>query len=78
MTNLEKYNNVFIEVFEVKEDELNGLEYQGIVAWDSIGHLGLIGEIEDVFDIEMETDDVIEFSSYQKGMEILAKYNVKL
>ena len=29
-------------------------------------------------DIEMETDDVIAFSSYEKGKEILSKYGVEI
>ncbi|MCR4691491.1 MAG: acyl carrier protein [Lachnospiraceae bacterium] len=73
MTNLEKYNNAFIETFEIKEDMLPDLKYQDIDAWDSVGHMGLIAALEDAFDIMMDTDDIIDFSSYQKGKEILAK-----
>lgn len=78
MTNLVKYNNAFMETLGVKEEQLKDLEYQGIPAWDSIGHMNLIGELEETFDIEMETDDVIAFSSYQKGIEILKKYNIEV
>ena len=42
MTNLEKYNNAFVEALEIDESQLNGLEYQGIPEWDSVGHMGLI------------------------------------
>ena len=73
MTNLEKYNKAFMETFEVEEDRLAGLEYQGIEAWDSVGHMGLIAALENEFDIMMDTDDIIEFSSYEKGKEILSK-----
>lgn len=73
MTNLEKYNNAFIESFEITEDQLPGLKYQDIEAWDSVGHMGLIAALEDAFDIMMDTDDIIDFSSYEKGKEILAK-----
>lgn len=75
MTNLEKYNNAFIESFEITEDQLAGLKYQDIEAWDSVGHMGLIAALEDAFDIMMDTDDIIDFSSYEKGKEILAKDN---
>ena len=71
MTNLEKYNNAFIEALEVSEDQLAGLEYQGIPEWDSVGHMGLIAAIEDAFDIMMDTDDIIDLSSYEKGKNIL-------
>jgi acyl carrier protein len=59
MTNLEKYNQAFIESLEVTEDQLNGLQYQQIPNWDSVGHMGLIAAIEDAFDIMMDTDDII-------------------
>lgn len=73
MSNLEKYNKAFIESFEINEDQLSGLKYQDIEAWDSVGHMGLIAALEDAFDIMMDTDDIIDFSSYEKGKEILAK-----
>lgn len=73
MTNLEMYNSAFIEAFEVTEDQLNDLKYQDVEAWDSVGHMNLIAILEETFDIMMEADDVIDFSSYQKGKEILAK-----
>ena len=73
MSNLEKYNKAFMESFEITEDQLAGLKYQDITAWDSVGHMGLIAALEDAFDIMMDTDDIIDLSSYEKGKEILAK-----
>ncbi len=73
MTNLEKYNAAFMETFEIGEDKLTGLKYQDIPAWDSVGHMSLISALEDAFDIMMDTDDIIDLSSYEKGKEILAK-----
>ncbi len=73
MNNLEKYNQAFMSAFEIGEDQLSGLKYQDIEAWDSVGHMQLIAELEDAFDIMMDTDDIIELSSYEKGKEILAK-----
>ena len=73
MTTLEKYNEVFCKTFEITEDKLAGLKYQDIDAWDSVGHMTLVANLEDAFDIMMETDDIIDLSSYEKGKEILAK-----
>lgn len=73
MSNLEKYNNAFMETFEITEDQLVGLKYQDIEAWDSVGHMGLIAALEEAFDIMMDTDDIIDLSSYEKGKELLAK-----
>lgn len=78
MTNLEKYNQIFVECFEITEDKLAELTYQGIPAWDSVGHMGFISVLEERFDIMMETDDIIDLSSYEKGKDILkSNYNVE-
>ena len=73
MTNLEKYNEAYTTIFNISEDQLAGLKYQDIEAWDSVGHMSLIAALEDAFDIMMDTDDIIDLSSYEKGKEILAK-----
>ena len=77
MTNIEKYTQVFVEVFNVTEEEAKVLTFQAIAAWDSVGHMSLIAALEDTFDIMMDTDDIIDFSSYTKGMEILSKYGIE-
>lgn len=78
MDKLEKYEEVFVTTFGIEKDKLAGLEYQGIDEWDSIGHMTLIGALEDEFDIMMETDDIIDFNSFEKGKEILKKYDVNM
>lgn len=79
MTNREKYDSIFMEVFDIDATELSEtLEYQSILAWDSVGHMSLIAELEDVFDINFEMDDIIEFGSYETGKETLKKYDIVL
>lgn len=78
MENKIKYDTAFMESFGIDESALDGLEYQSIDEWDSVGHMGLIAEIEEAFGIELEMDDVIDFSSYVKGKEILKKYNIEI
>lgn len=73
MTNQEKYDQAFMEVLEVSADQLAGLNYQDIETWDSVGHMGLVSALEDAFDIMLDTDDIIDLSSYEKGKEILSK-----
>ena len=73
MTNREKYNKAFMDNFEITEDQLAGLKYQDIEAWDSVGHMGLIASLEDAFDIMIDTDDIIDLNSYEKGKELLSK-----
>ena len=78
MSNYEKYLNVYIESFSVTAEQAEKLVYQGITEWDSVGHMGLIAAIEDAFDIMMDTDDIIDLSSFEKGKEILIKnYNIE-
>jgi acyl carrier protein len=72
----DKYKNAFLESFKNEQLELEILEYQSITEWDSIGHLNLISNLELAFGISMEMDDIIEFSSFNKGKEILKKYGI--
>ena len=76
MSNREKYNKAFIESLDVEDSQLDGLSYQDVSAWDSVGHIGLISELEDAFDIQFETDDIVDFNSYERGIQLLAKYGV--
>lgn len=78
MKNLEKYNQVFCDTLDLTEDKLAGLKYQAVPLWDSVGHMTLVANLEDTFDIMMETDDIIDLSSYEKGKEILKKYDVTI
>lgn len=73
MTNEEKYKKAFLEALEVEEAVLDGLQYQGVATWDSVGHMEVITNLEDAFDIMMDTDDIIDLSSYEKGKEILSQ-----
>jgi len=79
VTNKEKYDHIFMECFSVEESQLNdAFVYQCVAQWDSVGHMSMIAALEEAFDIMMETDDIIDFGSYTKGMEILPKYNILL
>jgi acyl carrier protein len=78
MTNLEKYINAFAESLEVPAEEVPALVYGESAAWDSVGHMTLIAALEDAFDIMVDMDDIIDLSSFEKGKEILAKYDVEI
>ena len=78
MTNLEKYRNAFVEGLGISEEQVDGLTFQSIPEWDSVGHMGLIAALEEAFDIVFDTDDIVDLSSFEKGKEILAKYNVTI
>ena len=78
MSNLDRYKKVFIESFEIEEEMLNDLKYQDIEQWDSLGHMSMIAALEEEFDIMFEMDDIIDFSSFSKGIETLAKYDITI
>jgi len=78
MTNKQKYDRVFIDTFAIDESLLgSNPAYSAITGWDSIGHMQMVAALEEGFNITMETDDIVNFSSYQKGLEILAKYQIE-
>ena len=79
MSNLEKYQNAFVEVFGAKLEELNdnyGKETVG--EWDSVHQLSLIAQFEESFDVMFDPEDIMEMTSYAKGKELLKKYEVEL
>lgn len=76
MTNIEKYTQAFVESFNIQPEQAATLKYQGIQAWDSVGHMGLMAKLEEAFDIMMEPDDIIDFSCFEKGKEILSQKRV--
>ena len=80
MNNLEKYNKAFIDSLSINQKKLNqDLKYNEIPEWDSIGHMTLISNLETAFKITMETDDLIDLSSYKKGKQILSeKYKIEI
>lgn len=78
MSFLEKYNSAFVENFNVEPGDLPSLKYQAIPAWDSVGHMALMNSLEETFGIELDIDDIIDFSSYEVGKAILAKYKISI
>ncbi len=76
MNNYEKYKQAFIDAFAIDATAVESAAYQSTSAWDSVGHMGLISAIEEAFDIAFDTDDIVDLSSFDKGIEILAKYDV--
>jgi acyl carrier protein len=76
MSNLDIYNQVYIENFKVNSDQLETLVYRSFSGWDSVGHMMLISALEEAFNIEVSHEDIIAFSSYKTGKEILNRYHV--
>lgn len=79
MDNLAKYNQCFISVLGVSGEQLNdSFTFSDTDVWDSLAHLTLVAELEDSFDILLESEDVLNFGSYENGKQILKRYGVEL
>lgn len=79
MTNIEKLNNIFTEVFSVDASAL-GAEFDNkhVEGWDSVRQLSLTTNVEDTFDIMLDPEDILEFTSYENAKAILAKYGIEV
>ncbi len=71
----DRIKKVFIEVIGANPDENRAaLVYSEIPGWDSVAHMALIAALEQEFDCMLDMDDIIDMSSYDKAVEIMAKY----
>ena len=78
-TNRELYDDAFKEILALQSQQLNeALEYQSVPTWDSVAHMSLMAELEDLFDIELEMDDIVEFGTYLTGLDTMRKYGVEI
>ena len=79
MTNLEKLNRIFCEVFSVEESALSSqFDKCNVEGWDSVHQLSLTSLIEDEFDIMLDAEDILEFTSYDNVKMVLVKYEIEL
>jgi acyl carrier protein len=79
MDNLTRYRKVFMTAFGISDEAIiSDLKYQSHPNWDSLGHMTLVASLETEFSISMDMDDVIDLESFEKGIEILSKYNVNI
>jgi len=80
MTGLDRLNqlkNAYVEALGVSPaSDFENFEYAKTPGWDSVAHMRLVAAIEAAFDIMLDTDDVIDMSSFRKAREILHKYSV--
>lgn len=79
MNNIEKLNRIFCDTFSCEESALgDGFDKCSVDGWDSVRQLSLIAAVEDTFDIMLDAEDIIEFSSYANAKNILKKYDIEL
>lgn len=79
MNNLEKLNNIFAEVFSADASVLGAnFDNKHVEEWDSVRQLSLTTAVEDTFDIMLDPEDILEFTSYENAKAILSKYEVEI
>lgn len=75
----DQFKALFGEFMTIPADvDWSSVRYQEVEGWDSIAHMSLVAEIEDRMGIMLETDDVIDMSSYDKAVEIVGKYGTPI
>lgn len=73
--NEEQLKQVFVTALDIDPDKVtDALAYNTIPEWDSTAHMMLVAEIENQFDVMLDTDDIIDMSSFAKAKAILSKY----
>lgn len=77
MTNIEKYKNAFVEGLEIEMNEVENAVMGECDRWDSIGQMSLIALLEDAFELEFEPDEIMAFTSYSAGIEILKNHKIE-
>ena len=78
MSNIEKLKEAFVEGLEISMEEVESATMESVDKWDSIGQMSLVAIIEDAFGIEFEPDEVMQFTSFEAGKEILKNHNIEL
>ena len=77
LDNSQLYDSIFTGVFQISKDDLGGsFTFALVDAWDSLAHMALIGELEDAFDVLLETEEILNFGSYENGKRILKKHGI--
>lgn len=78
MTNSEKLNKIFCEVFSVDESDLNeNFINTNVDTWDSIHQLSMVAAVEEAFELMMDAEDILDMTSYEGVKKILAtKYEI--
>jgi len=77
MDNYNKYKQAFAEAFEAEPEAVESFVFRKVEAWDSIGHMSLIAELEGTFDVEFEPYEIMDITSFQAGIEVLKRKGIE-
>jgi acyl carrier protein len=72
MSLAERLRAVFVITLELADDvAVEQLKYRDIPQWDSLGHMTLVAAIEDEFGVQLDTEQVIDMSSFKVALDML-------
>jgi acyl carrier protein len=75
----DKVRQAFVTALDLPATaEVETLEIGAKSEWDSVAHMALVAELEDQFGISLDTDDIVDMSSFAKSLEILRRYGVEV
>ncbi|BDW10196.1 acyl carrier protein [Polynucleobacter sp. SHI8] len=78
MKNKKKLIEAFSAALGLPESKITeDLAYNALPEWDSIAHMSLVSELEKVYDIMLDTDDILGMSSFAEAKKIIQKYGVE-
>ena len=67
-----RLRTVFIDTLGLSDDvAVEQLKYRDIEQWDSLGHMTLVAAIEDEFGVQLDTEQVIDMSSFKVALDML-------
>jgi acyl carrier protein len=76
--NLEKLRNLFADCLELPIDQITpSLSQNQLPSWDSIATVTLVAELEEVFGVSFEVDEMLELTSLDRTINILREKGVE-
>jgi len=73
----ERLRSVFVTAFELSpDDDVENLRHRDHPRWDSIGHLSLVVAIEDEFEVELDSNQLIGISTFDAALATLRELGV--
>jgi len=78
----DRLRTVFVDTLELgngfsADIDVANLKYRDIEQWDSLGHMTLVAAIEDEFEVQLDTEQVIDMSSFKVALDMLRSMGVR-
>ncbi len=78
MSNQEKLTQSFATALGIPTTMVvDTLAYETVPQWDSIAHMALVTELEVVFDVMLDTDEILAMSTVAIARQTLIKHGIE-